>query len=348
MENIIKVETASKVSIVTIGESKRLLPQYLAGCNNVFVITDSSIKSNYPELINSYTHIVIGQGEEHKTLADLLPIHTALLEAGVDRHSTIVGIGGGIVTDITGFVASTYQRGVDFGFVSTTLLAQVDASVGGKNGVNHQGFKNMIGVFNQPRFVICDTSMLKTLSEREFRAGLSEIIKAGVIKDSSLFEKFETNSFEQFKNNRALLDSTTYSSIEIKARVVEQDERESGERKKLNFGHTLAHAIEKLSREYNHGEAVAIGMVMAANLGVKRGVTPLDVASRIFKVVESMGLPTECDIAMSDLFNALKSDKKRKGDGIDFILPSQIGTAEIVPFTFAELELLFVGDTTSK
>ncbi|MEG1634329.1 MAG: 3-dehydroquinate synthase family protein, partial [Rikenellaceae bacterium] len=230
MDRIIEVKGNNNSRII-IGSLKTNLPQLVEG-RKVVVITDENVFNVYSEIITQYPYIVIACGEQHKTLDDLDAIYSRLLELHVDRHSCIVGFGGGIVTDITGFVASTYQRGVDFGFVATSLLAQVDASVGGKNGVNHHGFKNMIGVFNQPRFVVCDVDLLRSLPIREFRAGLAEIIKAGVIKSRSLFEKFERNSFDGFYRDKSLLEDVIYESINIKAEVVRQDEHELGERKK--------------------------------------------------------------------------------------------------------------------
>ncbi|MFI3321155.1 MAG: 3-dehydroquinate synthase [Rikenellaceae bacterium] len=341
MNKVIEVKTDDIVSSVVVGKVEKELDNYLKGCKRVIVITDATVKGFYGSLIEKFEHIVIGQGEENKNLMALGAIYSSLLEFGADRHTTIVGIGGGIVTDITGFVASTYQRGVDFGFVATTLLSQVDASVGGKNGVNHDRFKNMIGLFSQPRFVICDAQMLSTLPLREFRAGISEIIKAGVIKSSLLFEKFEQNSLETFLTNRELLEEVIFESIKIKAAVVEQDETEKGERKKLNLGHTIGHAIEKSTSNFIHGEAVAIGMVLAAELGVKCGITPVSVLERVEKVVENFGFSLECGVDKDTLFEALKSDKKRNQESVDFILPTAIGEAKIVNFKFSELEKIF-------
>lgn len=336
MNRIIEVK-GNNHSQVVIGGVKTTLPKFIEG-RKAIVITDEKVFKIYSSLISEYPHIVIKSGEEHKTLSDLEPIYTRLLELEADRHSCVVGFGGGIVTDITGFVASTYQRGVDFGFVATTLLSQVDASVGGKNGVNLHGFKNMIGVFNQPRFVVCDVELLSTLPQREFRAGLSEIIKAGVIKSRSLFEKFENNNFNNFLNNKSLLEEVIYESIKIKADVVEQDEHEKGERKKLNFGHTFAHAIEKSSRRYNHGEAVAIGMVTAAQIAQKIGCLLPEDCERITKTIEKMGFDATSTIDKHILFEALKSDKKRNNKSIDFVLPTEIGSCVVQNIDFDKLE----------
>jgi 3-dehydroquinate synthase len=238
------------------------------------------------------------------------------------------------VTDITGFVASTYMRGVaGFGFVATSLLAQVDASVGGKNGVNLDGFKNMVGTFNQPDFVLCDQGMLDTLPERELRAGLAEIIKSGLIGDAELFGWFEgVDSFDAFLSNRELLHRSIVRSVELKARIVGQDEREMGERKLLNLGHTFGHAIEKiLPGRYLHGEAVAIGLCMAARISNRLGLLSAVDVERVTAVVEAMGLPSAFlavnEVSVEALLSAAASDKKHEADEIDFVLLAQPGKA---------------------
>ena len=194
------------------------------------------------------------------------------IELGADRSTFVLAVGGGIVTDVAGFAAATYMRGLSFGFVSTTLLGQVDASVGGKNGVNVDGYKNMAGTFKQPRFVICDPEMLRTLSDREFRAGLAEVVKAAVIADADLFTRIENVSFEALRTDTDLLTDAISAAVRVKADIVERDEHETGDRRKLNLGHTLAHAIEKCSNRMNHGEAVAVGTALIAAAAVKLGV----------------------------------------------------------------------------
>ncbi len=188
----------------------------------------------------------------------------------IDRTAFIVGIGGGIVCDITGFVASTYLRGVRFGFAATTLLAQVDASAGGKNGVNFSGYKNMVGMFNQPEFVICDPEVLQTLSERDRGCGLAEIVKHAAIADDGLFCYLEENVGEVLALSPPTVRRMVYDSVVIKSEIVNRDEKETGERRKLNFGHTFGHAVEKITGA-PHGEAVSIGMMVAARLSARRG-----------------------------------------------------------------------------
>ena len=250
----------------TVEELSRLLPQ-----GRVIVLTDRNVARCRPELFEGCDPICMEPGEEHKTLQTVEEVCRELIRRGADRTTFLLGVGGGIVTDVTGFVASVYMRGVPFGFVSTTLLGCVDASVGGKNGVNYEGYKNMVGTFNQPDFVLCDPAMLDTLPEREFRAGLAEIVTAGLIADRELFGLFESHSLEEFRRDRALLGEAVMRAVKVKAHIVERDERESDERRKLNLGHTFAHAIEKCSRDFLHGEAVAIGTVMIARLSERLG-----------------------------------------------------------------------------
>lgn len=338
MKEVINIpRSTGGLSQIILGDAAAELPKLTEG-KRVIMITDTNVRAVYRSFIDRYESIVTGAGEQHKTLETVQRIYGRLLEMGADRSCCLVGFGGGIVTDITGFVASTYMRGIRFGFLATTLLAQVDASVGGKNGVNFEGYKNMIGTFNQPDFVLCDTEFLKTLPEREFRAGLSEIIKCGLIADVPLFELFENHCFSDFQTDRQLLRHVIKAAVMIKARIVEADEKESGERRKLNLGHTLAHAIEKSSRDYLHGEAVAIGLNMAAELSVKRGTLISGEALRIENALKNAGLPVESGIDRTVLFNALKSDKKKERDFIHFIYMNGIGRCEVVPVSFERLE----------
>ncbi|MEG2319052.1 MAG: 3-dehydroquinate synthase family protein, partial [Mucinivorans sp.] len=226
-------------------------------------------------------------------------------------------------TDITGFVASTYMRGVDFGFVATTLLSQVDASVGGKNGVNLEGYKNILGTFNQPSWVICDSTVLSTLPLRELRAGYAEALKCGLLADKELFEMFEKGDFQ--------VEKIVEHSVNIKAAIVARDEQESGLRKQLNLGHTFAHAIEKCSvGAYLHGEAVAIGLVMAAQKSMGQGLLSAEDYQRIYNTLKRLGLPTECpELSTEELYKVMQSDKKNQDGQIAFVLLGGIGELKI-------------------
>ncbi len=330
-------------SKVMVGDVLRMLPEMLPPGRRTIAITDPNLDAIWGDVIRACTseQIVIPTGEENKTLSTVETIHRRLIELGADRGAYIVGFGGGIVTDITGFAASTYLRGVEFGFVATSLLAQVDASVGGKNGVNVGGYKNMAGLFNQPDFVLCDTGVLRSLPPREFRAGLAEMIKAGIIADPELFGILENNSPEQLLDDQELLTRAIVASIRVKAAIVEADEREKGERRKLNLGHTIAHAVEKLTRRYNHGEAVGIGLAAIAAISARLGLLDGAVRDRIVRVVEKAGLPTGSGIPTEEILKALTRDKKVEDSALWLIAVCSIGNVTIRRTPFDELaELL--------
>ncbi|MBR5136357.1 MAG: 3-dehydroquinate synthase [Rikenellaceae bacterium] len=339
MGRILELSRDGKLmSRIILGGWEHDLHPLLPWGHRVIVITDTSIARRYRRLINQYEHIVIGTGEKIKTLATIEQLHRELIERGADRQTFLLGIGGGIVTDITGFVASTFMRGVRFGFVSTTLLGQVDASVGGKNGVNLDGYKNMIGCFNQPEFVLCDIGMLRTLSDRQFRAGLAELIKTGLLGNRVLFEMVEALTFDEVRRDPLLTADLVLMAIKIKAGIVERDERESGERRKLNLGHTVAHAIEKCSRKMLHGEAVAVGCVVMARLAADMGLLPARDAERIERMFERMGFTLTSPAPIEKLITALRKDKKSAGDQIKIVLPTAIGQCEVRSVMFDWLD----------
>ncbi|MBQ3209439.1 MAG: 3-dehydroquinate synthase [Alistipes sp.] len=327
-------------SRVYIGSVEQLLPQLLPKCR-VIVITDSNIDRCHHALISSYEHIIIGLGEQAKNLTTLEKVYTQLMDMGADRSTFLLGIGGGIVTDITGFVGATYMRGVDFGFIPTTLLAMVDASVGGKNGVNIGGFKNMVGTFLQPNFVICDAAKLSTLSDREFAAGLAEVIKAAVIADAQLFELLESSDFDTLRTDGELLSRVVEAALQVKIDVVAADERERGLRRVLNLGHTIAHAIEKSTRVYNHGEAVAVGLCCVAEVAERLEKLSKADTLRIKDLCVRYNLPTELPEPITKLLKAIRKDKKREGDNLHLILPTAIGAVEDLSLSFDEVENVF-------
>lgn len=338
-QNIITLNCGGEpVSRIVTGSVRDNLPELLGrDKGRVIVITDANAHLHNREFIDSFDHIVIGQGESSKTLIKLVDVYRKLLEMDADRSTFLLGVGGGIVTDITGFVASTYMRGVDFGFVPTTLLGQVDAGIGGKNGVNLDGYKNIIGVFNQPGFVICDPAMLRTLPEREFRAGLAEVIKAGIIGDPELFWLLEWHTFEDICNGGELLSELILRAIKVKVAVVESDEKEAGGRRVLNLGHTFAHAMEKTASLYSHGEAVAAGIALIAVAAVKLGKLPAEDAVRIHAVIEKMGLPVEYPVEIRKLLAVVRHDKKKECESIGIIFPTAIGHCETVKMTLDEM-----------
>lgn len=318
-----------------VGETVRALPDYIPAERTV-IITDDRVRSLYGHVFPDCPVIEIGQGEAVKTLDTLHDIFDRLIDLEADRSWMIVGVGGGIVCDITGFAASAYLRGVRFGFVSTTLLSQVDASVGGKNGVNFKGYKNMIGVFNQPEFVICDPEMLKTLPRREILCGFAEIIKHAAIADAGLFAFLEQNDQAALELDRHVIERAVYDSVEIKAGIVNRDEREKGERRKLNFGHTFGHAVEKIAG-LPHGEAVAVGMAAASRLSVRRGMISKQDGDRVEGLIRRFQLPAAANIDPARVLDALRRDKKREGNKIHFILLEAIGRAAVKDVDIEEL-----------
>lgn len=327
-------------SRIVVGDVLSLLPRFLPAGRRAILITDRNVFELYRGTIERYEHLVIPPGEQSKTLSTVESLHSRLIETGADRSTFIVGFGGGVVTDVAGFVASTYMRGVDFGFVATTLLAQADASVGGKNGVNVAGYKNMAGTFNQPDFVLCDTGALATLPPREFRTGLAEVIKAAVIADPALFEILETHSPEQLSADKEMLAGAVSAAIRVKARIVEADETEKGERRLLNLGHTVAHALEKISCEYTHGEAVAIGIAAAAGISVKLGMLSALERGRIVGALQNAGLPVESALQKEKIIEAVSRDKKIEGPLLRLVVVRGIGDVLIRPTALDELAAL--------
>jgi len=332
----LEIQGSTKGSTIRVGEKLQNLGNYIPS-KNVVIITDVNVKRFYQNKFPPHPVITIQTGEKIKTLDTVRNIYGKLVEFGVDRSTVIVGIGGGIVCDITGFVASTFLRGVKFGFVSTTLLSQVDASVGGKNGVNFQGYKNMIGVFSQPEFVICDLNLLSTLPEKEILCGLSEIVKHAAIEDGDLFEYLEEQYQKALALDSAVIQRLVYDSVVIKSAIVNRDEKEKGERRKLNFGHTFGHAIEKTTG-VRHGEAVSAGMVMASELSVKKGHLQAKNAQRIKSLLRDLKLPTRLPADKKTVFDALQKDKKRKGDRIYFVFLEDMGKSFVDQISIKELE----------
>jgi len=285
--------------------------------------------------------------ESAKHLGSVEHIARSLCRAGADRKSLIIAVGGGVVGDVAGFVAASYLRGVALVHMPTTLVAQVDSSIGGKTGVNLPEGKNLVGAFYPPRLVIADPDLLRTLPDREFRGGLAEVIKHAVIADASKFALLEKDMDKILLRDRDALRSLIPRNIQIKARVVSRDERESGLREILNFGHTFAHALESVThyRRYQHGEAVAWGMMAAAFLGHELRLTPADDVSRIISLVHRLGpLPPWPNISNSALLNAMRSDKKSRSGILRFVLSPRIGharTYDKVPVRAVERVLHF-------
>ena len=340
-EKLIKtfcIQTQSGLSSIHVGEKLKNLEQYLPS-SQVIIITDENIKKYYHKDFPDVPVITIGTGEGIKTLATIEFILKKLIHYSCDRSSFIVGIGGGIVCDIAGFAASVFLRGVNFGFVSTSLLSQVDASVGGKNGVNLDSYKNMVGVFNQPEFVICDIELLNTLPDVQISNGLAEIVKHALIFDKELFD-----FIEQYKEKALNLDYDTIfklvsDSVKIKSKIVQLDEKESGERKKLNFGHTIGHAIEKIDQT-SHGSAVSMGMVAAAKFSQKKGFIANGDVLRISSLLTELNLPVMLDYDADNIINAAARDKKKQGSNLFYVFLEKIGKARVEKISINEMNSL--------
>jgi 3-dehydroquinate synthase len=325
-------------SHILIGESVDNIRKYLPS-SHVVIITDSNVRKRYGALCDAFPTIEIEAGEPHKTLATIDGIASELVRLEADRKTFILGVGGGIVCDVAGFAASIFMRGLPFGFVSTTLLSQVDASVGGKNGVNYKGYKNMLGVFAQPQFAICDPLSMASLPQKEFVAGFAEIVKAAMITGASLFDYIEENVEKALQKDPQTLEHLVYESVKIKADIVAVDEREQGERRKLNLGHTFAHAIEK-NATLTHGEAVSVGLCKASQLAVALGLMSTSEQKRVENLLQRLTLPTATDIPNSTLYAAMRKDKKKSGDSIHLVLPVGIGHCKVREVTLAALSAL--------
>lgn len=277
------------------------------------------------------TFHTVGDGDEFKNLNSAGELYDALLDLRIERGDTVIGLGGGVVGDLAGYVAATLLRGINFIQVPTTLLAQVDSSVGGKVGVNHESGKNLIGTFYQPRFVLADTATLESLPENQMRSGLAEIIKCGCIGSTALFQLVETGYRELLNPDKGIVTGAISSSCRIKAEIVNKDERDlTGERALLNFGHTVGHAIESLSgyTGYLHGEAVAIGMIAAGYMGTKMTGFPQEDFERLVTLIKAAGFQTDIgNLSDEEIIDRTYTDKKVTAGKVEYVLPERIGSA---------------------
>jgi 3-dehydroquinate synthase len=308
--------------------------------SKLVIITNETLKPLFADALQQQltekdvTVFAIEDGEAYKTLTSYEKIMTFLLEQNYGRDVTLVALGGGVIGDITGFVAATYQRGVDFIQVPTTLLSQVDSSVGGKTAVNHPLGKNMIGAFYQPQAVIIDTDTLTSLPAKEFSAGVAEVIKYGILGDKAFFDYLEINKQHLKELDQATLTYVIQRCCQNKADIVAQDEKEAGLRALLNLGHTFGHAIEAEMGygQWLHGEAVAVGMIQACELAKTRGWLSQSDVDRVIKLIEFYDLPVAGPVSMTcaDYIKHMKKDKKVQADTIRFVLPKSIGDAILV------------------
>lgn len=304
--------------------------------SGLFVVCDRNV-SYAPERIGAKVRgvFMIEATEQNKTVETVAGICRWLMEQGADRKAYLLGIGGGVTTDVTGFAASVYKRGVRFGFIPTTLLSQVDAAIGGKNGVNLDSFKNMIGVFRQPETTFICPEPLETLPTPQIVSGAAELLKTFIIRNEN--DNYQ-KAVEVLKGGSGDLGPLVAEAAKVKAGIASRDPEEHGERRLLNLGHTFAHAIEKISGEkISHGNAVAMGIIMAARLAEKTGIAEEGLARHLENDFASCGLPVECPFGIGDLADAMKKDKKAEGHLIHFVLPIKIGHVETRDFSADEV-----------
>jgi 3-dehydroquinate synthase len=316
------------------------LRELLADRHSLFVVTVPPVRRRWgKKLLKSLgaaeftaRFLEMSDGERHKKLATIEELAGKLTRLGADRNAVIVAFGGGVVGDVAGLLASLYMRGVELVQIPTTVLAQVDASIGGKTGVNLRRGKNLLGTFHQPRGVLIDPAVLSTLPEREFRAGLYEVLKCGVIGRPELFRRLEKIQVKALRRDAPVLEWVIAESVKLKAEVVSSDERESGLRRVLNLGHTIGHALEADSgyRRFLHGEAVAWGMIAAANIAATTGRIEAGVARRIVDAVLGLGPLPRVEARSRDIVRLLQIDKKTRNGIVHFVLPREIGEVEVV------------------
>ena len=304
---------------------------------NVFPIYGDTVKTSLEDEGYEVCTYIYPAGEESKTTDTVIKMVEFMSQNELTRGDLVVALGGGVCGDMAGFAAAIYLRGIDFVQIPTSLLAQVDSSVGGKTAVDLPTGKNLCGAFHQPRLVLIDSNTLDTLTPHFFSDGMAEAIKMGCIKSASLFERIEN------ENAREIIDDVIFECVSLKAGVVERDEKEHGERALLNFGHTAGHAIEKLHNftTISHGEAVGIGMVLVSQAGENNGLTEKGTAERIANVLEKYNLPTTDTNSVSDIISAMNADKKRTGDSIKFVFISEVGNGFINPIENENIPAFF-------
>jgi shikimate kinase / 3-dehydroquinate synthase len=309
------------------------------------LITDEHIFSVQQKKFSGWKTIVIPAGEHYKVQETVNSIIGQLIEFGVDRNTWLIGVGGGVITDLTGYVAAIYMRGLSFGFVPTSILAMVDASIGGKNGIDVGVYKNMVGTIRQPAFLLYDYSVLKSLPKEEWINGFAEIIKHAAIKDAALFRELEKNKLTFYQKDKAALARLIRRNVAIKSAVVEKDEFEHGDRRLLNFGHTLGHAVENL-HHLSHGQAISIGMVAACMISEE--LTDFNDTDRVAGTLKKYGLPTQASFDPKEVMNVLRMDKKRVKDSMNYILLNKIGQGVVKVIPIVQLEKLLQSIITAR
>lgn len=304
---------------------------------NTIILTDENLYAAHTRLFRHWNTIVLKAGEAYKIQATVDTVIDQLIAFGADRQTTLVGIGGGVITDLTGYVASIYMRGIRFGFVPASLLAMVDASIGGKNGIDVGLYKNMVGVIRQPAFILHDMQLLNSLPAEEWQNGFAEIIKHACIKDAAMFRTLEKQTLAYYKRRKKAICELVQQNALLKTKVVLNDEFETGARKLLNFGHTLGHALEN-QYELSHGQAVSIGMTYACQLSEQLcGFKDRD---RVVQLLERYQLPTYAEFDSDKAFDVLQKDKKKTSTEMNYILLEKLGKGIIRPIPMARLKKL--------
>lgn len=303
--------------------------------NATVLITDENIYKAHMKKFKGWNTIVLKPGEEFKVQATADALIEKLIDMEADRKTTLVGVGGGVITDITGYVASVYMRGLRFGFIPTTILALVDASIGGKNGLDVGVYKNMVGVIRQPSFILHDMVFLNSLPQQEWENGFAEIIKHACIKDAVMFAELEKNSLKTYQGRQKSICEIIRKNALIKTRVVQKDEFEKGERRLLNFGHTLGHALET-QYELLHGQAISIGMTYACHISEQ--LAGFKQTEKVIAVLEKYNLPTYASFDKQKVFDVLKMDKKRERKEMNYVLLERIGKGVVKSISLMQLE----------
>lgn len=301
------------------------------------IITDENIHAAHSSKFQGWKVIVLPAGEAHKNQETVNSVIEQLIQFKADRKTFVVGVGGGVITDLTGYAASIYMRGLPFGFVPTTVLGMVDASIGGKNGIDVGVYKNLVGVIRQPKFLLYDMKFLKTLPQHEWVSGFAEVIKHSCIQDKDMFEELSAHDLSHYQQNEQALSDLIRRNAAIKSEIVMRDEFEQGDRKLLNFGHTMGHAIENMY-QLSHGEAISIGMVVASRLSEQ--LVGFNSAREVADTLKKYGLPVEKDYDKEKAFSILEMDKKKSNNEMNYVLLEKIGTGIVKPIPLIQLKEL--------
>lgn len=311
----------------------------IVDAKNAIIITDENVYKHHQSKFKGWNVIVLKAGEEYKIQGTVDSIIEELIAMQADRKTILVGVGGGVVTDITGYVASVYMRGINFGFIPTSVLAMVDASIGGKNGIDVGVYKNMVGIIRQPNFLLYDLNFLPSLPQAEWENGFAEIIKHACIKDAAMFRLLNTNRLSLYQAKKNLMSELIKRNVLIKTKIVQKDEFEKAERRLLNFGHTLGHALEN-QYELSHGQAISIGMTYACHISEQ--LSGFKQTEKVVKVLEQYGLPTYASFNKKKAIEVLKMDKKRERKEMNYILLEKIGKGVVKSIPLTQLEKIII------